>query len=110
MGRRLIEFAERNRLSETWESSPAKDISAFVTGRVLDNQNPAVAVIDRDLNDELLISLHSPQGDVVVNMNDILAMACAYIREQYRKAGESIKPRGVTFDHNPATGVTSVTT
>lgn len=86
MGRSLIEFADKNNLSDTWDDTRSAMIDAHVSGWKLDNQNAPRAVIAGEANDEMLVTLHSPEGECVVNLNDILALAAAYVRVSYARA------------------------
>lgn len=96
VGKRLLEFADKNRLDETWEDCISADVTAQVSGWRLDNRNASQRVINGDINDEMLITLKSPEGELVLNMNDVLAMAATYVRVSYERAKASLRPQKLT--------------
>lgn len=83
MGRNLLEFMDGSGLREDWEDPSGQSVSAWVTGRLLDNQAPANVIVEEEANEELLLQLKSPHGKCTVNVNTLLALAAAYIRREY---------------------------
>ena len=93
-GKALLDFAKLSGLPDDWEDPKRHLVTAKCSGHVLDNNNPPVPILDvtnprtAAVNEELLVHLSHPSGACVANLNTVLALACAYIRYQYRLAGE----------------------
>jgi len=104
MGRALLEFMKDNELPEDWEDPQRYSITAYATGRVLDNKLGSSVICDGDMNDEILVHLDSPKGKCVVNLNTLLALGCAFIEDQYRKAGEAIDQESKLLQEDSKSG------
>lgn len=90
MGRELIEFMEVAGINPDWDET---GVTAFVTGNVLDNQNVHTVTTANGIpNNEMLVHLTSKDGHTcVVNVNTLLALAAAFIREQFAKADDVLQ-------------------
>lgn len=92
-GKSLVEFADKNMLSDDWDDAKDAGIEAHVTGWSLDNQNGSTPVVNGKLNDEFVVILKSPNGNCAVNLTDVLAMASAYVRDSYAKARRALSSK-----------------
>jgi len=90
MGHQLLDFVAANGLPPDWEEPSRFGVSAFVTGRKLDNRLGANAVIQGSVNDEILVHLESPHGKCTLNLNTLLALATAFVEQQYNLAAVAV--------------------
>ena len=104
MGRALLDFMEKNGLPDDWEDPQNYSVTAYTTGRVLDNKLGVTVICDGDMNDELLVHLDSPKGKCIVNLNTLLALGCAFINDQYRKAEEAIDQESKLLQEDSESG------
>lgn len=89
----LLALVDKAGLPEDWEDPKSANITAHVSGRILDNKNGDQQLVDSKVNDEYLVHIHHRTGTCVVNLNNILALACAYAREEYEKIRQHLSDR-----------------
>ena len=83
----LLAFMASAGLSDDWADPSGHGVTAWVSGKVLNNEVGAVELAgNRQVNDELLVHLECPEAKLVVNLNTLLVLATGYIRVQYSVA------------------------
>ena len=94
----LLEFMSRAGLSTDWESPPDHRVTASIYGRVLDNRNGPALLDGSKPNEEILISLElrdesmrQVEFGTLVNLNTIMALAAAYIKQQHEIAHAAVR-------------------
>ena len=88
----LLTFMSDADLSDDWVDPRGHGITAYVTGKVLSNENGAVEVVGRNkANDELLVHLEHGKTGIVLNLNTLLVLASSYVRLQYDVATEAVE-------------------
>ncbi len=89
---RLLVFAQESGLLPSWLDPQALGVSACVTGNTLDQAIGSDMLDGQQANLEMLIHLESPRGRCTVNLATVLALATAYISEQYERLESFLNP------------------
>lgn len=92
-GKQLLEFMKRAGLPPDWEDPPGHNVVAHTSGLVLDNKIGPTELNGGRVNEELLVHLSHQDYKIVVNLNVVLALATAYVRQQYEIASKATKDR-----------------
>jgi len=92
-GKQLLEFMKRAELPPDWEDPPGHNVTAYTSGIVLDNKVGPTELSGGRVNEELLVHLTLSDHKIVVNLNVVLALATAYVRQQYEVASKATKDR-----------------
>ena len=97
----LLEFMSRAGLTADWEDPPNHRVTASICGRVLDNRIGSNPMYGSKVNNEILVtlelkdeSLREVEYITTLNLNTILALASAYIKQQHEIAEAAIKKQG----------------
>jgi len=97
-GKRLLEFMKKAELPPDWEDPPGHGVTAHTTGLILDNMVGPTELNGGRVNEEILVHLAHTDQKIVVNLNVVLALATAYVRQQYEVASKAAKDR-FTAEH-----------
>lgn len=90
--RNLLTFMASAGLSDDWADPDGHGVTAYVSGKVLDNAIGAVELSgNRHVNNEILIHLECSKAKMVVNLNTLLVLASSYIRQQINVATEAVQ-------------------
>ena len=93
-GKSLLDFMVAAGLSADWEDPQGHDVSCDVSGRFLSNKVGPNVLDGSRPNNELLVHLDidgPSTHTTTVNLNTILALASAYVRQQYGIAEEAVR-------------------
>jgi hypothetical protein len=94
-GRDLLMFMKITKLPEDWSDPIGHEVTAFVSGQVLDNSvGSAELTVTGKVNDEMLVHLQHSDTAAIVNLATILALAAGYVRQQYKLASEVVNVEG----------------
>ena len=81
--KQLVVFADASQLPEDWEDPGQSGVTAFISGYKLDQKVGSAEFSGDRFNEELLVHLRSPNVACTINLNTVLALATAFVRDQY---------------------------
>lgn len=91
-GKSLLAFMVETGLSNDWADPSGHGITAYVNGKVLNNEIGASEFAkSNQINDEILVYLEHGQTKVILNLNTLLVLASSYVRQQYGVVAEAIE-------------------
>lgn len=89
--RNLLAFIAAAGLSDDWADPSGHNVTAWVNGKILNNEVGAIELAGRQVNDEILVHLECPGAKIILNLNTILVLASSYVRQQYNVATEAVQ-------------------
>ena len=90
-GKSLLAFMAAAGLSDDWADPSGHGVTAWINGKVLNNEIGAVEIKGRKVNDEILVHLECPKEKITVNLNTLLILASSYVKLQYAIATEAVQ-------------------
>jgi hypothetical protein len=82
-GKSLLTFMSMADLTDDWIDPKGHDVTAFVSGKILDNLVGSNELVGpNQVNEEILIHLEHSDTSIVINLNTLLVLASSYVRQQ----------------------------